>query len=205
MIKMAKKTDTKKLLIVRKTIKSKKPEFLQQDYHKKRRLSRKWKRPTGLQSKMRHQLKGYRRRVKQGWRSPIEIRGFDSKGYDPVLVSNVKDLINIKETQGVIISKTVGLKKKLEILEKAAQLKIIVLNLKLDIIKQTVEQLKAKSVEERKLKTDKKKKNIEDALKKADKKKKDESTVVEKVEEVTEDEKKAEEKKEKDEVLIHKQ
>jgi large subunit ribosomal protein L32e len=196
---MTKKPDTKKLLEVRKSIKSKKPEFLQQDFHKKSRLARKWKRPTGLQSKMRHQLKGYRRRVKQGWRSPQPIRGFDSKGYAPVIVSNVKDLANLKENQGVVVSSTVGLKKKIAILEKAVQLKLVVLNLKLDAVKKMAEDLKAKNTELRKSKQDKK--SLDDALKKADKKK-EEATPAEPV---TEDEKKAEEKKEKDEVLIHKQ
>lgn len=200
MVKM-KKIDTKKLLAVRKGLKSKKPEFLQQDYHKKRRLSRKWKRPTGLHSKMRHQFKGYNRRVKQGWRSPVAIRGYDLKGFKPVIVSSVKDLALMKDGDGIIVAKSVGLKKKLEILEKALQLKLTVLNLKLEPLRQKIEKIKAANAEERKSKQDKKKKNLEDALKKADKKKKEEPSS----EPVNEDERKAEEKKEKDEVLIHKQ
>ncbi len=190
-------TDTKKLLATRKTIKSKKPEFIQQDYHKKKRLSRKWKRPTGLQSKMRHQFKGYNRRVKQGWRSPVAVRGFHGKGVEPVLISNVSELNKVKKDQGIIVSGKVGLKKRIDILKKAEELKILVLNLKPESVMVKAESMKKQKDEEKKEKTEKKKKTIEESLKKAEKKQKDK--------EATEEEKKAEEKKEKDEVLIHKQ
>lgn len=192
-------TDTKKLLATRKKIKSKKPEFVQQDYHKKKRLSRKWKRPTGLQSKMRHQFKGYNRRVKQGWRSPVAVRGFHGKGVEPVLINNVSELNTVKKDQGIIVSGKVGLKKRIDILKKAEELKILVLNLKPESVMAKAESMKKQKAEEKKEKTEKKKKTIEESLKKAEKKQKDKNK------EATEEEKKAEEKKEKDEVLIHKQ
>lgn len=190
-------TDTKKLLATRKTVKSKKPEFLQQDYHKKRRLSRKWKRPTGLQSKMRHQFKGYNRRVKQGWRSPIAVRGYHGKGVEPVLIRNVFELNAVNKDQGIIVSGKVGLRKRIDILKKAEELKLLVLNLKPEAIMAKADSMKKQKDEEKKEKTEKKKKTIEESLKKAEKKQKSQES--------TEEEKKAEEKKEKDEVLIHKQ
>lgn len=194
-------TDIKKLLAVRKTIKSKKPEFIQQDYHKKKRLSKKWKRPTGLHSKMRHQFKGYNRRVKQGWRSPLAVRGFHGKGVEPVLVSNLSDLLNVKKDQGIIVSGKVGLKKRIDILKKAEELKLLILNLKSESIMAKAESMKKQKDEEKKQKSEKKKKTLEESLKKAEKKQKEKSVAEEK----NAKEKKAEEKKEKDEVLIHKQ
>lgn len=134
--------DKKKLLEIRKKIKSRKPEFIQQDYHKKRRLSKKWKRPTGLQSKMRHQFRGYNRRVKQGWRSPIEIRGYHGKGVEPILVNNVSDLNSVKHDQGVVIASNVGLKKRLDIVKKAQELKLIILNVNPENILKKAESLK---------------------------------------------------------------
>jgi len=190
-------TDTKKLLATRKIIKSKKPEFVQQDYHKKKRLSKKWKRPTGVQSKMRHQFKGYNRRVKQGWRSPVSVRGFHGKGVKPVLIKSISELLHISKDQGIIVSGKVGLKKRIDILKKAEELKLLVLNLKTDKVIAKAESMKKQKIEEKKEKNAKKKKSIEESLKKAEKS--------QKKEEVTEEEKKAEEKKEKDEVLIHKQ
>jgi len=193
-------TDSKKLLATRKLIKSKKPEFVQQDYHKKKRLSKKWKRPTGLQSKMRHQFKGYNRRVKQGWRSPVEIRGFHGKGLESVIINNVAELSNVLKDQGIIVSAKVGLKKRIDILRKAEELKIVVLNLKSDAVLKKADILKEMKNVEKKEKTEKKKKTIEESLKKAEKKEKDKEKSAE-----TDEDKKKEEKKEKDEVLIHKQ
>jgi len=212
----SKTTDVKRLVQVRKTIKSKKPVFRQQDFHKKRRLAAKWKRPTGLQSKMRHQFRGYSRRVKQGWRSPAEIRGFSMSGLEMVTIFTIKDLDNIKSHQGIIISSNLGLRKKIEIMDKALQLKIPVLNIKPDKFKKKVEEQKAKKVEDKKTREDKKKKTLEESLKKAEKNKKDKekhdkevaSSSDEEIKEEKEEEKeekKDEEKKIKDDVLIHKQ
>ena len=158
----------KKLLEVRKTIKARKPEFIQQDYHKKRRLSRKWKRPTGLQSKMRHQFKGYSRRVKQGWRSPVEIRGFHQSGLIPVMINNIKELDNLKPNQGIIIGSNVGTRKKLLIMDKAAQLNIKILNIKPEQFKKQVEEKKVEKAEAKKSKEEQKKKSLEDSMKKAE-------------------------------------
>ncbi|GIU69290.1 MAG: hypothetical protein KatS3mg002_0526 [Candidatus Woesearchaeota archaeon] len=194
-------SNKKELLAVREKIKSKKPEFLQQDYHKKKRLSKRWKRPTGIQSKMRHQFKGYRRRVKQGWRSPVEVRGYHKKGVEPVLIKNLSDLNNVTKDQGIIIAKTIGTKKKLEILKKAEELKLMVLNIKLEEFFKKVDTQKKKKEEEKKERSEKKKKTIEDSLKKAEKK----ESLKNDSKEISEEEKKAEEKKQKDEVLIHKQ
>lgn len=205
-------SDNKKLLEVRKTIKSKKPVFIQQDFHKKRRLSLKWKRPTGLQSKMRHQFKGYSRRVKQGWRSPVEIRGFHSSGYESVIVNNVQDLDNVQKHQGIIISANVGAKKKLLIIDKAQKMQIQILNIKAEDFKKKIAEKKSKTVEDKKSKEDKKKKTLEDSLKKAEKLKQDKEKSSKKseesdtqAEEQAVEEKKEEEKKVKDDVLIHKQ
>jgi len=187
-----------KLLEVRKKIKGKKPEFIQQDYHKKRRLSKKWKRPTGLQSKMRHQFKGYNRRVKQGWRSPVEIRGYHGKGLKVLLVRTLKDIESADKDLGLIIQSSVGLRKKLILLEAAEKKGLTVLNLRIDNVKKKHELLKQSKQESKKDRDAKKKKTIEDSSKKAEKKKPG-------LEDKTEEEKKAEEKKAKDEVLIHKE
>ncbi|MEM4637588.1 MAG: 50S ribosomal protein L32e [Candidatus Woesearchaeota archaeon] len=190
------KTEIKKLLEVRKKIKSKKPVFVQQDYHKKKRLSKKWKRPTGLQSKMRHQFKGYRRRVKQGWRSPVEVRGYHGKGLEFVIINNVSELNKVKD-KAIILSSTLGLRKKIQILEKAKELGLTVINNDIEKTSKKLELLKKKKSEEKKEKAEKKKKTLEESVKKAEKKK-------ESAEKETEEEKKELEKKEKDEVLIHK-
>jgi large subunit ribosomal protein L32e len=201
--------EIKKLLETRKTIKSKKPEFIQQDYHKKRRLSRKWKRPTGLQSKMRHQFKGYSRRVKQGWRSPVEIRGYHPSGLEPVLIHTIDQLAQLKSHQAIIIASNVGMRKKILILDKALAMNIKILNIKPESFKAKAEAKKKAHKEEAKKKEEKKKKTLEDSVKKserkAQKKAEQESKETAESAEAVSEEKKVQEKKEKDEVLIHKQ
>ena len=193
--------ETKKLLEIRKRIKSRKPEFLQQDYHKKKRVSRKWKRPTGLHSKMRHQFKGYPKRVKQGWRSPEEIRGYHGKGLRPLTVYGLKDLEKVND-EGIIIAGSVGLKKRMAIVEKASELKITILNVKAESVKARADARKKLKEEKQKSKQERKK-SLEEAVKKQEKKKEEKKK--EETPEKTEEEKKEDEKKMKDDVLIHSQ
>jgi large subunit ribosomal protein L32e len=203
-------TEKKKLLEVRKTIKDRKPDFKQQNFGRKKKISDRWRRPKGHQSKMRHKFKGYPIMVSSGWRSPAEIRGLDGKGYETVTVYNVQDVEKVTKGKAIIISGNVGNKKRLEIVEKALSLNIPIINIKADKFKEKIAQEKANKEKEKAEKEVKKKKTIEDSLKKAEKKEKDKkskksekSEDVETEEELAE-EQKAEEKKEKDDILIHK-
>jgi len=200
-------TERKKLLEVRKTIKGKKPDFKQQNFGRKKRISDRWRRPKGLQSKMRHKFKGYSIMVSKGWRSPAEIRGADRSGYETVTVNNVQDVTKVEKHKAIIISGLVGNKKRMEIIAKAEELNIPVVNIKIDKFKAKIAKAKSDKEAEKIEKTAKKKKTIEDSLKKAEKKEKDKkekkSESQETAEEIAE-EQKIEDKKEKDDVLIHK-
>jgi large subunit ribosomal protein L32e len=213
-------TDKKKLLEVRKTIKDRKPEFKQQNFGRKKKISDRWRRPKGIQSKMRHKFKGYSIMVSKGWRSPVEVRGLDRKGYDTVVVFNVSDVEKLEKGKAIIISANVGNKKRLAIVEKAEALKIPIVNIKADKFKEKIAKQKSDKEKEKAEKSEKKKKTIEDSLKKAEKKEKDKKEHKHKkdsdsegsegsdadvaAEEAEADEQKAEEKKVKDDVLIHK-
>jgi large subunit ribosomal protein L32e len=208
-------TEKKKLLEVRKTIKSKKPDFKQQNFGKKVKIADRWKKPRGHQSKMRHKFKGYPIMVSKGWRSPAAVRGLDRLGHETIIVYNVQDVTKVEKHMGIIIGGNVGNKKRMEIILKAEELKIPVTNIKIDKFKAKIAKEKLDKETEKAAKTEKKKKTIEDSLKKAEKKEKDkkekknkgsEETAEETVaaEEKLAEEQKAEEKKEKDDVLIHK-
>jgi len=193
----------KELLELRKRIKSKKPEFIRQDSHKKKRVKRSWRSSKGLHSKMRLKLKGYRRSVEIGWGSPRQVRGLSPEGLEKIAVSNINDLKKIDaKKQGALISGNVGLKKKLEIIKEAEKLKIKILN-----IKDPEKYLKYAEEFLRKKKEEKLEKEKQKEKKKTEKKKetkKEEKTIEEKVE-VTDEEKKKQEKEEKDKVLTKKQ
>ncbi len=119
------------LLELRRQLKAKKPDFLRQDAHKVKRLAKKWRRPKGIHSKMRHKFKGYRKLVSKGYRSPAIVRGFSSKGLEIVLISNLDDLQKINaKAQTALIAKSVSLRKRLAIVDKANEINISIVNVK---------------------------------------------------------------------------
>lgn len=205
-------SNIKKLLELRKKIKRKKPHFIRQDSHKKKKLGNKWRRPKGFHSKMRLRKKGHRKSVTKGYGSPKKVKYLDKKGVKGIVAYNTADIEKIKnKDEAVIIAKNVGLKKRIEISKKAKEKSITILNIK-DIdnyLKQVDEMLKKKkedkqkSAKEKKEKEKEKEKKAKESEKKAEKGK-EEDKLAEKIEE-EEKTKKEEEKKEKDKTLIQKQ
>ena len=129
-----------------------------------------------------------------GYGSPAQVRGFDKSGLKLVVVSNLGQLSGIKKDEGIIISSTLGMRKKLMLIEEALKKKLAVVNVK-DLGKFTEQAKKAfeERVAQRKEKLAKqkaKKKEVKKEKKKEEKK-----------EEKTDEEKQIEEKKEKDKIL----
>ncbi|NIO20435.1 MAG: 50S ribosomal protein L32e [Candidatus Aenigmarchaeota archaeon] len=124
--------EKEELLEVRKKIKKKKPEFKRQEWFRKKSLGKKWRKPRGIHSKLRRQEKAKGALPRPGYGSPSGVRGLNREGYREVIVRNAKDLENVNPKEDVaVISKTVGRKKKLEILEMAKKRNIKVGNYKL--------------------------------------------------------------------------
>src|SRR3989344_8262116 len=123
--------DLKALLDIRKKLKSKKPDFIRQDAHKKKKLGSRWRKPKGLHSKMRLGLKGYRKSASEGYMGPKFTRNLHKSGLAVKIVNTVKDIEKIrKEHEGAIIAGNVGQKKKVVILKKAKELGVNVLNIR---------------------------------------------------------------------------
>lgn len=124
-------TDVKKLLELRKAQKSKKPHFLRQDFHKKARLAQVWRRPKGVDSKLRKHMHGHGALPTTGYGSPAAVRGMHKSGLIPIIVNNVADLAKADpKTNGVIIASSVGKKKKVEIVTTAQAKSLRVFNYK---------------------------------------------------------------------------
>lgn len=146
----------KKLLEVRKAIKSRKPTFRRQQSNQfaKFKNDDAWRRPKGKGSKMRRMQKGHRKMPTVGYSSPKAVRGLTRDGFEEVLVYNVVDLAKIEsKTQIAVIGRTVGGKKTLDILAKAKEMKLSIANVK-DIDAKIKELTKAPK--EKKVKSDKK-------------------------------------------------
>ncbi|MDQ1371898.1 MAG: ribosomal protein L32e [Candidatus Thermoplasmatota archaeon] len=114
----------------RAEVDSRRPEFLRQEWHTRKRLQgAKWRRPRGMHSKMRQHYAYRRNVVSIGYGSPKEARYLHPSGFKEVMVHNVKDLARINpETEAARVAHKVGMKKRLEIEAKAEELKIRVLN-----------------------------------------------------------------------------
>ncbi len=107
----------------------KKPDFkrwLSQAYV---RLKESWRRPRARQSKVRRKKKGKPKAPKIGYGAPRELRFLHPSGYREVLVRNVKELERVDpKEEAVRIAATVGRKKRGEILKRAEELGLKVLN-----------------------------------------------------------------------------
>ncbi|MBW2978142.1 50S ribosomal protein L32e, partial [Candidatus Woesearchaeota archaeon] len=161
-------------LELRKQIKKKKPEFVRQDT-KRKKLELKWRKPKGLHAKMRKKLKGYRKSPSPGYGSPRKVKNLHKSGLNTMLVASIKNLEKINpETDGIILSSTLGLRKKIEIIKKAIEKKIKILNIKdpEQFLKSTEEQIRKKK-EAREAKVKEKEKRRKEKEKKKDEKKKE--------------------------------
>lgn len=119
----------KKILKKRAEISSRRPKFVRQESWRYKRLKPNWRRPKGIDNKMREKRKGYPPLVSVGYRGPKEARGLHPSGYDVVHVYNVFDLELVDpETEAIIIGRTVGERKKRQILDAAEDRNIKVLN-----------------------------------------------------------------------------
>jgi len=115
---------------IRKQIKKRTPKFLREEWFRYKRIPKNWRRPDGITSKMRKNLKYRPSRVRVGFRGPKEIRGLHSSGFKEIIVYNVKDLKQIDpNTQAARIGSTVGTKKRIDIEKKAEELEVRILNM----------------------------------------------------------------------------
>ena len=185
-------TSLKELLEVRNRMKGKKPDFIRQDIRKKARLKIKWRKPRGLDSKIRRKLNGRARPVSQGYRSPKKVRGIHKSGLQQFVVRTVKDMDNISPEEYCLVVASFGKKKKIEMLKKAKEKNFQVVNINADdYIKRSEEEisLKKKSRQE----------------KQKGQKSEKPGKVEKKTEESIQEDKKEIEKKEKDKVLTKKE
>jgi large subunit ribosomal protein L32e len=122
---------TEKALKIREQAKRNKPKFVRQESWRFKRLKENWRRPRGLDNKMRRKIKGWPPTVNAGYRGPKIARGLHPSGYREVLVFNLKEVKGIDpKTQAIRIAHAVGSRKRAKILVEARKSKITILNLK---------------------------------------------------------------------------
>ncbi len=179
----------KELIAQKISMKKRMPKFERQEAHVKARLSRSgWRKPRGFQSKMRLQRKGYNAIVKVGYRTPRILRGRLISGLLETIVISPSDLKNIQKDQIALIPRTLGNRKRLELLKEAKKLKIRISNYsnidtKISEIENNLVERKKRRSESKSKKTEKAKKLEKKEDEKKNKGKKKEKKEVNKVEE----------------------
>jgi len=169
-------------------------KFVRHAIHRKKKLAPVWRRPRGLQSKLRLNHRGHQSQISTGYGSPKESRG-KINGKTPILIKTKADLADVKAGCVAVLSAKMGDRKRVEILNICKEKKLEVLNVKnveeyLKKVSDAISKNKEKSASEKKSRAEKQK----ELESKAEKEKKD---IESKVEE-SEEGKKKKEKAEKD-------
>jgi len=120
----------KRLLRLRLQMRRKKPEFVRIDQWRYKRIEDSgWRNQRTLDNKIRRKWKGRPKPVEVGYRKPAAVRGLHPSGFVEVLVHRPEDLADLDpKVHAIRIGRTVGLRKRLEIVKKARELGFYVLN-----------------------------------------------------------------------------
>jgi len=95
-----------------------------QDYFRYKRMGKRWRKPRGLQNKLRLKKGGSGKLPSIGYSADSTTRNlvkFRDAFYKPVIINNENELDKIKENEIAILSGAVGAKKALLIEKKAAE------------------------------------------------------------------------------------
>jgi large subunit ribosomal protein L32e len=123
---------SRKALKLRACARNKKPKFVRAESWKYDRFSLSWRKPRGLDNKIRRKIKGWPPGPSMGYKGPKIARFLHPSGYREVIVYNVEDLSTIDpNTQAARIAHTVGKRKRALIIAKAKELNIKILNIKI--------------------------------------------------------------------------
>ncbi len=127
--KVTEENRLKALVAKRKEVAENRPSFVRQESWRYVRIHPEWRKPKGIDNKMRRQDKGWPALVRVGYRGPVHARGLHPSGHFEVLVHRTVELDGLVPGRDVArIGRTVGAKKREQILARATELGLRVVN-----------------------------------------------------------------------------
>ena len=116
---------------------------------KRRKKKQTWRRPTGRDNKMREKRKGYPAVVSVGYKVGKKSKG-KIQGKNPILISNLRDLEKIGKGDVVIVG-NIGKKKRIEIIKKIKERKLLIHNININsFLKEVQKKKKPEKMENKK-------------------------------------------------------
>ncbi len=118
-----------RLLELRRSVAESRPAFVRPESWRYVRLHPEWRKPKGLDNKVRKSIKGWPRRVKVGYRGPKSVRNYHPSGHPEVLVHNTDELSKVVPGKEVVrIGGAVGARKRAAIMKRATELGLRIVN-----------------------------------------------------------------------------
>jgi len=148
----------RKALRTRERARNKKPAFLRPESWRDAKFSESWRRPRGLDNKVRQKVKGWPAAPSTGYKGPKFARGLHPSGYREVIVYNTGEVATVdSSTHAIRIAHTVGKRKRALIVAEAEKLQIKILNVPFDeeVVENETDQATEKTSDEKAEKTDK--------------------------------------------------
>jgi large subunit ribosomal protein L32e len=127
--KVSEENRLKALVEKRSEVAKRRPRFVRQESWRFVRLKPMWRKPKGVDNKVRRQDKGWPMLVRVGYRGPSAARGLHPSGHYERLVHRPGDLEGMVPGRDVArIGATVGAKKRATIIARASELGLRVVN-----------------------------------------------------------------------------
>jgi len=127
----------RRLMRVRVLMERREPRWMRMDEWRFLRVAHResWRRPKGNDNKIRLEIKGYPKRVKVGYGKPRLVRNLHPTGFKLVTVHRPEDVDKVDPTkEAIVIGRTVGLRKRVEIVRRAIERGVRVINVTKDVI-----------------------------------------------------------------------
>ena len=118
------------LLRLRKNLSRKRPKFVRVESWRLIRVRPPWRKARGIDSQTKLHRKSGVRSPKIGYRGPKIVRDLHPSGYEDVKVTTIEDLKNLnKKKHAVKISRKLGAKKRIALIDHAQKLGFKILNI----------------------------------------------------------------------------